>query len=145
VADFGWMVNQVKLLISQYLENLCFFYFSFWGSGRRCSPAAPPPLGCSLGLYTSEKRKIPCFCRESYPHSSAFQSVRLDTNVPAFSRRLRVLFPILCYVSEDIAMAKLAAANIPLKKQYSFKTHCALKLFAIHVWVTLFTFAPNGE
>jgi hypothetical protein len=41
VADVGWSVNHVRLLISLCLQNLCFFKFRF-GHGSH-SPAAPYP------------------------------------------------------------------------------------------------------
>jgi hypothetical protein len=49
VADFGWRVNHVKLLIPSYLQNL-FFKFRFWGVWGATPRQPPPPLGAPLHI-----------------------------------------------------------------------------------------------
>ena len=49
VADLGWRVNHVKLLISLCLQNLYFFLNLLWGEA-----AAPPPSMRPCGIIISD-------------------------------------------------------------------------------------------
>jgi len=55
VADFGWTKNQVKYLISMYLQNIYIHvYIKFWFGG--CSPALP-----TLGYASAQHAQFSVF------------------------------------------------------------------------------------